>query len=1175
MKVTRTAFWAIGLAVILCGLLSPTVATAQEARGTITGKVVDASNAVVPGATVRITNTAMGTAQTVITTDSGLYRVPYLLPGTYRVEVEMTGFKKHVNDGVEVRVNDVLQVDVTLEVGAVAETVTVTGETPLLESSSASMGSVIDSRRVSELPIVHGNPFELIGLAGGVTFNRDMRLDRPFEPTHIVGYSMDGTRANRSDVTLDGAPSTATANPGEVIASYVPPADIVQEFKVQTATFDASFGQTEGGVTNISIKSGTNNFHGTGYWSFQPASLWANDFFANRAKIPLADFSYNRWGGSFGGPVWLPKLYNGKDRTFFMFGYEGIKDQRPRNNGTPTVPTAAMKNGDFSALLPLGSTYQLYNPFTRVKEGSRFRAQPFAGNKIPESLWNPVGRAILTKYFPDPLQAGNADGSNNYVRSELMETAKYNTYTIRIDHSISAAHKIFGRVSWYDRNSDYNDYFNNISTGTIFQFISRSGVVDYVGTLSATTVLNVKYGYNRFIRGQDMKPEGYGFDLTSLGQPASLNNAISETNRRFPRVDLSGYQGTGQTNEFRPNDIHSVAATLNKAWGVHALKAGTEFRSYRETDSFTSNDQSGRYNFDATYTRGPLDNSAAPSTPYGHSVAALLLGLPSGSNSLIARTANYAEQSTSWGFFVHDDWRVSSRLTLNLGLRWEFEQPMTERFDRSVTGFNFSYIQPFEAQARANYAKNPTPEVPPDQFTTRGGLLFVGQNGLERGLYNTPKANLMPRIGFAYRLTDKGRTIIRGGYGSFFGFLGQRRGDVIQAGYSQNTPFVATSDGINFTSTLTNPFPSGITEPVGATAGAGTFVGQPVTFFYQEPKMPQMHRWQLGIQHELPGGWITEVTYVGNKGYHVEYNRNLNATPNQYLSTSPVRDQTKINYLSANMPNPFYGLLPSTAISGLSGTNITRERLLRPYPEFDTVNSTDYNGYSWYHALQARLEKRFSRGYTLGTNYTWSKFMQATELLNAGDPRPTETISDYDNPHRLTVSGIYEMPFGRGRQFGADVNPVASAFISGWQVSGIYAYQSGSPLSWGNILFYGNIDSIALPSDQRTAERWFNTDAGFEKDANKQLGSNVRTFPSRFSSIRADGVNNWDFSIIKKTYVHEQKYAEFRAEFINAFNRVQFPAPNTTPNNTAFGSMTASNQANYPRRVQMTLKFVF
>ena len=338
--------------------LAASAAWAQEARGSLVGRITDSSGAPILGASVQVTNKAMGTSQKLTTNETGFCQASYLIPGAYRVEVQFAGFKKSVRDGVEVRVNDRIEIVISLEVGAAEQSVTVVGETPLLNTASASLGTVIDARRVAELPVPHGNPMFLISLAAGVSFNRDARLDRPFEPTHIVGYSMDGTRANRSDVTLDGSVATATANNGEVIASYVPPADIIAEFKVQTATFDASFGQTEGGVTNISVRSGTNDFHGTAYYNKQAPNLFANDYFANLNGVAKANFTYNRYGGSYSGPVRIPKLYNGKNKTFFLYGYEGIKEDRPRNNGTPTVPTVRMKGGDFSELFALPNSTQ-------------------------------------------------------------------------------------------------------------------------------------------------------------------------------------------------------------------------------------------------------------------------------------------------------------------------------------------------------------------------------------------------------------------------------------------------------------------------------------------------------------------------------------------------------------------------------------------------------------------------------------------------------------------------------------------------------------------------------------------------------------------------------------------------------------------------------------------------
>jgi hypothetical protein len=1144
-------------------------AGAQEARGTIAGTVRDASKGIIPGAAVTITNVAMGTSVPVTTNEVGWFQAPYLIPGTYRLEVELSGFKKFARE-IEVRINDRLEVDVVLEIGQSTETVDVTAATPLLETTNASLGQVVDSRRIAELPVPHGDPYNLISLAAGVSYTGSARLDRPFEPTHIVGYAMDGTRGNRSDLTIDGVPSTATANAGEVIASYVPPPDIVEQFKVQTATFDASFGNTEGGVTNLSIKSGSNQLRGTAYFNKTPPSLFANDFFANANNIPLSDFTYNRYGGYAGGPVVLPG-YDGRRRTFFVYGFEGIHEARPRNNGTPTVPTEAMRNGDFSALLKLGPQYQIYNPFTRrAVAGGRFQQDPFPGNIIPQELINPVARKVL-EYIALPLTPGAADGTSNFQNPGLLETIKYATNTVRVDHVITAKQRLYARASWYDRNSNYNNYFNNLSTGEWFKFVSRQAAVDHVYVINGSTVLNMRYGYNWFVRGTDSNPANHGFDLTSLGFPASYNAAIPDDIRRFPRFNITGYQGTAIGGEERPNESHSFLATLNKTAGAHAMRGGLEYRRYREPDHFFANNQTGQFDFDATWTRGPLDNSPTAPGSLGQSFASFLLGLPSG--GAVVRAASYDEQSTTWGFYAQDDWRVTSRLTLNLGLRYEVETPLTERNNASVRGFDPAAAQPMEAAVRAAYALNPVAEVPASQFNVKGGLTFAGVNGEPAGLYDTPKNNFMPRVGAAFKLSEK--TVFRGGYGMFYGFLGQRRGDVIQSGFSSTTSLVPSlNNGLTFFDTLSDPFRSGIQEPVGAALGAQTFLGQSITFFDPNPKSPRMQRWQVGVQRELPGRWVANASYVGNRGSQIQTSRNLNATPNQYLSTSPVRDQGRIDYLGANVPNPFVTLMPVTAGSAFRGVNITRERLLRPYPQFDAVNTTTNEGLSWYHALQAGLDRRFAAGYTIGASYTFSRFTEKVDFLNAADPEPTKAISSQDVPHRLTINGIWELPFGHGRRFGSNVPAAASAVIGGWQIQGIYTYQSGFPIGFGNIIYTGNLDDIALPASERTVERWFNTDAGFNRVSAQQLGANVRTFPLRLDSVRTDTVKNVDLSVIKNTAI-AGKQLQLRFESLNALNHPLFPGPNTNPTAATFGSISASTQQNYARRTQVMVKFIF
>ena len=1138
-------------------------ALAQEARGTITGTIRDASGGVVPGATITITHVAMGTEIAVVTNDVGFFQVPYLLPGTYQVAAELSGFKKAARE-VEVRIADRLEVDLTLETGTAVETVTVTADTPLLETTNASLGNVIDARRIAQLPTPHGDPYSLIGLAAGVSHTGSQRLDRPFEPTHIVGYAMDGTRGNRSDLTIDGVPSTATANAGEVIASYVPPADLVQEFKVQTATFDASFGNTEGGVTNLTIKSGTNALKGTAYFAKTPKDLFANDFFANANNIPLSDFSYNRYGGVAGGPVLLPG-YDGRRRTFFMYGFEGIHEARPRNNGTPTVPTERMRTGDFSELLALGPQYQIYNPFTRRAVGNgRFQQDPFPGNIIPQHLINPVARAVL-EYIPLPRTAGNADGTSNFQNPSLPEEIKYANNTIRIDHVLTDKQRMYARTSWYDRNSNYNNYFGNLATGEWFKFVSRQVAVDHVYALSPSLVMNMRYGYNWFVRGTNSNPANHGFDLTTLGFPASYNAAIPDDIRRFPRFDITGYQGTGIGGEERPNETHSFMATLNKNLGAHSFRGGMEFRQYRETNQFFANNQTGQFNFDATWTRGPLDNSATAPGQLGQSFASFLLGLPS--SGFVARASGLDEKSQTWGFYIQDDWRVGARLTLNLGLRYEYETPLTEANNRSVRGFDFAAVQAFEAAARARYAQNPVAELPASAFNVRGGLTFAGVNGEPRGLYETPRNNVMPRVGLTYKLNDA--TVVRAGYGMFYGFLGQRRGDVILSGFSANTNLTPSlNNGLTFIETLSNPFQNGIQEPLGASQGIETFLGQSVTFFDPEPKSPRVQRWQLGIQRELPGRWVLEASYVGNYGSQLQTSRNLNVLPNEFLSTSPVRDQARIDYLGAQVPNPLVGLLPTTAIAGLRGNNIARERLLRPYPHFDAVNTSTNEGESWYNALQVNLQRRFSGGYTIATAYTFSKFEEATEFLNGGDPAPWKGISSQDVPHRLTLNGIWELPFGRTS------TGVVGALVGGWQLSGIYSYQTGFPIGWGNIIFTGDINDIDLPRGERTRERWFNTDAGFNRVSAQQLGSNVRTFPLRLDNVRADDINNLDLSLIKNTRIGNRTL-ELRFDSLNALNHPLFPGPNTNVTQAAFGSINPSTQNNYARRTQVSVKLLF
>ena len=494
---------------------------------------------------------------------------------------------------------------------------------------------------------------------------------------------------------------------------------------------------------------------------------------------------------------------------------------------------------------------------------------------------------------------------------------------------------------------------------------------------------------------------------------------------------------------------------------------------------------------------------------------------------------------------------------------------MTERFDRSVEGFDFSAASPIQAAVKAAYAANPIPQISPDQFRVLGGLTFPNVNGNPRTLWNYNKKNFMPRVGLAYSLTPL--TVIRTGFGIYFEPNGVPNFDVIQTGFTQTTQLVPSLDnGQHYIGTLENPFPNGMLPPVGAGNGLSTNLGQNVSFFNPDLRTPYMARWQFAVQRSLPGGSVVEVSYAGNRGVRQRISRNLDALPNQYLSTSAVRDQQTINFLNAQVPNPFYPLLPGTS---LAGTTVARSQLLLPYPQFTGVTMDTNQGYSWYHSMQTRFEKRYSAGFMTTVSWTWSKLMEARTYLNAGDPMPEKVISDQDRTHRLAVSGVYELPFGKGKTWGGAWKGFASKAISGWQASAIYQAQTGPPLGFGNAIFNGNLASIPIPDSERTVDRWFNVDAGFERNSAVQLASNLQKLSSRFSGIRAAGTNNIDLGLIKNTQIGERFQVQFRAEGINAFNHPQFLGPNTTPSSSAFGQVTAEWSS--PRTIQLAMKILF
>jgi len=1141
-------------------LLTAFSALGQDPRGTILGQVTDSTGAAVPGVTVRATNEATGVSSSAPTNESGRYTMPFLLPGSYTVSATLSGFRRFEQPRIQVRIGEVTDLPIILQIGEVTETIEVTDQSPVLDTVGSSLGQVIDTRRVLELPTLAGNAFELALLTPGVMNATNMRDRKPAFNNGNSQISTDGSGQYNNEFQIDGVSNTFADGGGRARVAFSPPQTAIAEFKMQTATYDASYGHTIGSVVNVSTVSGTNQIHGEAHWFARNSAFDAPNFFNNKNGTEISKYRDNRYGASAGGPVYIPKVYNGKNRTFWFHAWEANKWGVP-NNFTGTVPTPAQRQGDFSGLLALGSSFQIYDPATiQPASGGRFSRNPFPGNIIPQNRLDPVGRALVNLY-PQPNQPGTNDGRQNFFNPDLGITEDYYVHLTRIDHSFSEKFRTFVRLHYDFWEEDKNDHFSNRINGIILNRINRGLAWDNVWVMAPTLLLNVRYG----LTSQDF-PERrvtQGYDLASLGFSPDLVRLTDSNRATVPRVAAGGYSvlspwesGDGTNTSI----THILSTNFTKLQGRHNLKFGSDARIYRANGFRNPRMVSPELVYSNLYTRGPFDNSAA--APLGQELAAMLVGVPGGSMEM---TASSAMHNSFLGLYIHDDFKVSNKLTLNLGLRYEKEWTVTERFNRLVGRYAEEVPNPINDAARAAYANNPIPEIAPADFRAMGGLTFVGVDGNPRSPFIGESNNFMPRVGFAYQLGSK--TVLRGGYGMFFDTIGVNKTSAVQTGFSQSTPIQASLDnGLTFPANNANPLPNGLLPPLGAAGGLTTNLGQGLTVYLPERLHTYTQRFSFGFQHQIQE-FLIEAMYVGNTGTRLGVNRNINATPNEYLSTSMVRDNDQIAYLNQQFPSPFRGLNP------VYGANMSRMNLLRPFPHFGNITMQEPTGSMTYHSLQLRSERRLSRGFTFQLAYTWSKTMEAVEFMNAADTVPYRSLASLDRPHRVAASGIWEVPIGRGRSFGNQMHRALDTVIGGWQLNGIVTFQSGAPLGFGNALFLGDINNIALPSHERNVDRWFNVDAGFNRVGAQQLANNFRQFPLRFSGIRGDAQHRWDLSAIKNFRLHEGIVFQLRGEAFNAWNRAIFNNPNTSPTSGAFG--TINGTAAQARTWQLAGKLTF
>jgi len=1127
---------------------------AQSFMASLEGTVTDASAALVPGAHVVLTNEATGVVQTQQSNERGRYFFAAISPGVYELKVEVAGFRTFVRSQMQLQVQQQATVDVRLQPGDVTTRVEVTGEAPRLDTANATLGRVIDNVSVLNMPLGSRDTLELAMLTPGVIGSTG--------PTGS-NFVSSGARNSQSDVLVDGiTAAVAEVGGGNTDVRYRPSVETVREFKVQTNSFSAEYGFTGGTVVNMVLRSGTNRLHGSLFEFHRNSALNANDFFSNRAGRTLVPFRRNQFGGVAGGPVYIPRVYDGRNRTFFFFQYEATK-QTSQVTSTQTVPTLLQKQGDFSQTFDAARRLiTIYDPFAVTRDAAgNYSRTPFAGNVIPRARINPVAAATV-KYYPDPTGPGVPNtAANNFFNSGSSASNAYQS-TIKIDHNFSGRQRL---SSWYSRTpltqSAPNLWGNIMTPGDVKRVVNapQSGSADYLLNLTPTTLLNLRWGVTRLNAPIDIYTET--FDVKELGFqiPLNIQQPPSFTPESYSPV------GTGRYNfQRRGLDTNQLVAQLSKVKGRHTIKFGLESRIQR------INYASPGYNtcnFNFT-RRATMKDPFRSNSLEGNAIASVMMGWGSGGGHYVDQAASWADQSHS--FFFQDDLKLFSRLTLNLGLRYELPLIGTERYDR-VNWVDLGVKSPISV-----------PQFP----NLRAGLVFA--NAKARAPYDTDSNNFAPRFGFAYQAMSK--LVVRGGYGIYYGLNRAQMSYPLALGFTTSTAWTSSLDSdVTQYASLSNPFPAGQSRPQGSSQGLLSYVGLNAFGPIRDwNTVPYYQQWSFSIQRELPANSVAEVAYIGTRGVHLGFglNVNLNLLDRSYLSLG-----TKLNDM---VPNPFYGVI-TDPLSTLSQPTTTRMQLLRPYPQF-----TGFSGYpappiadSIYHAAQFKFTKRYSRSLAVSAHYTFSKMIDDNAVSSGnmqwlgGATRPQSpdrlwlerSVSIYDVTHRLVTDFAYELPVGRGRALGASWARWADFLLGGWQLNGILTFQSGTPLvpalSSGvlpdatqrpNLL---SDPGLSGPVSERL-NRYVDPNA-FSRPAAYTLG----TAPRTISSVRAPGLRNADVSLFKNLYFSREKgrYVQFRGEAFNVTNTPAFGAPDMTVGSATFGVI--STQVNQPRQLQIALKLYF
>ncbi|MCC6590692.1 MAG: TonB-dependent receptor [Bryobacterales bacterium] len=1151
MRIPQTC----GVAVL--ALFSAATLLAQGERGTITGTVTDSTGAIVPGASVTLRNLGTNIQTRAESNSSGLYVFPALNPGSYDVTVERAGFRSRKISNIPLTTGLTATIDAVLEVGQVAETVEVQAAAVLLEAQTSGLGKTVETRRVVELPLLGRNPLQLAALAPGVIPSRGQVGAGGDAIGQASNSRISGGLAMQNAILMDGGDSRGFTSGGQ---SYAFPIESVAEFKVETANYSAEFGRAAGGTINVASRSGTNEFHGVVYEFLRSQKLNANSWTNNRNRVARAPFQFNQYGAAGGGRII-------RDRTFFFANYEAVRQGSP-NNFLATVPLPQWRTGDFRNTFDRdGNQVQIFDySTTRVDPNNPngFTRDLFPNNIIPANRIHPISQQLM-KYWPEANRAGEGAAQvNNYFKAG-KNVNNIDSWFSRIDHQISEKHRLFGRFAG-SQNESYplgliDATFPATSTATR---PTRNAGISLTSTFSPNLLGEFRVSYTRL--QNNSRPESEGFDLASAGFPKALADAV--TYKQFPQIQVQQYaSGSGlAVATFGSTEVSSLGgsgrdllpqdtwhAQYHVTWirGRHKMKAGIDLQRLKMA-AFNSRLSGGQFNFDRTYTQGP--NPAETKLNSGNGFASFLLGVPI-SGSLDTTPSMYLVQRYNSAYF-QDDWRVTNKLTLNLGFRYEYISPYAEKFGQ------IGYMDTKQV--------DPQSGLPGVFVWTKPGEYHHDPN------YWTPA----PRVGIAYQLTSK--TVIRTSGGIFNAAnngLNAAASDFGSGLFVNNSLSLGAPNPIQFTPPVggswSNPFAAGLVFPV---KGQTAFQGQNIRVEFRDHPNAYVGMWSFSIQHQLSNNIVAEIGYAGSKTTHLFWNRMDNANDPLLLSQWGSR-------LLDTVQNPFYG-----KIQGGIGAfpTIQRRQLLRPFPQYQQILAIRRPyGDAQYQSMVARIEKAYSKGFTVSFAYTLSKLIASTAESNTWligpsnalyDPKYNRHVEGNDTPHRFVMSHLWDIPFGIGKsRFNKGI---PARILGNWQFGGITVLQAGRPIlisapdTTGLLEFqYTNGRANRLKSavlDSPTKTKWFDTTA-FERAAAFTVPTDSLSQPD----LRTPWRTAFNWSVFKNNPIKEGRYnIQFRMEMYNVFNQAQFDVRNASTDltNAQFGQITEGDGS---RNIQFGLRLVF